>query len=350
MNMNTNMNANANETSPSEQELLARLFDGSLSDAERNVLEARMKVDQDLASTVHTVERLAAVIPPVDTGAVQETVTADDTRAAWKRVEARIGGRRGRGLDLGLGHPVATLYRLRWVAAAASVLVLAVVLTVLLRPATTPEWQTVIAARGEIRTVVLDDGSTVTLNADSRLEHAVSEGAAARLVRLEGEARFDVVSDGRAFVVETEEARVRVLGTQFSVRARGEATAVAVHEGRVAVEARAETRELARDEGVEVRAGAPVQMLAADRARTADDWTRGVLTFQRVPLTDALVDVERRFDVEIARTGSWTGVESVSGSFPGQDVNEVLDSLCRLYACEVRERSAAAERGFDLVR
>ncbi|MEQ9104909.1 MAG: FecR domain-containing protein [Rhodothermales bacterium] len=337
---------NMNEYNPTEQELLARLFDGSLSDADRNALRTRMRLDADLASTVRTVERLAAIIPPVDTGLVQQAVTEDDTRAAWKRVEARI----GRGLDIGLGHPVATLYRLRWVAAAAAVLVVAVALSVVLRPASTPDWETVLAARGEIRTVVLDDGSTVTLNADSRLEHAVSEGADPRVVRLDGEARFEVASDGRAFVVETTEARVRVLGTQFTVRARGEATAVAVHEGRVAVEAGSDARELTRDEAVEVRAGAPVRVLPPDVARSADDWTRGMLTFQRVPLTRALVDVERRFDVEIALTGSWTGSESVSGSFPDQDVREVLDSLCRIYACEVRERSAAAGPGYDLAR
>jgi transmembrane sensor len=345
---------NMNEYNPTEQELLARLFDGSLSDADRDALQARMRVDADLASTVRTVEHLAAIIPPVDAGAVHAAVTEADTRAAWKRVEARIGrgrGRgRGRGLDLGLGHPVATLYRLRWVAAAASVLVLAVAVSLLLGRDSTPEWETVLAARGEIRTVVLDDGSIVTLNADSRLEHAVADGGDVRMVRLEGEARFEVASDGRAFVVETSEARVRVLGTQFSVRARGDATAVAVHEGRVAVESGSDALELTRDEAVEVRAGAPVRPLPPDAARSADDWTRGMLTFQRVPLTRALMDVERRFDVEIALTGSWTGTESVSGSFPDQDVRDVLGSLCRIYGCEVRERSAAAGRGYDLVR
>ncbi len=339
------------EITPSEQELLAHLFDGSLSAREHHMLEERMRGDADLAETVQTVRRLAEIIPPVDTDAVRVAVTEEDTRAAWKRVEARL-GRPASAALAAAERPRATIYQLRWMAAAASVVLLAVFLSLLLRPTRAPEWETIVAARGEIRTVTLGDGSRVTMNADSRLEHAVTRGAQARLVRLEGEARFDVASesDGRAFVVETGEAHIRVLGTEFSVRARGEVTSVSVHEGRVAVETATEARELAPDEAVEVRRGEPVRALTAEVARAADDWMRGVLTFQRVPLADALADVARTFDADIALSGSWAGTETVSGSFPGHDVNEVLGSLCRIYACQVRTRSAGAGRGFDLVR
>lgn len=344
----------------SEHELLARLFDGSLTEADRRALDERMQGDADLAATVQTVQRLAEIIPPVDTDDVREAVTDVDTRAAWKRVEARIGDmasatslaadRPASAPSQATRGPAATIYQFRYMAVAASVVLLSVFLSLLLRPDRAPAWESVSVARGEVRAVELGDGSRVVLNADSHLEHAVSSGAAVRQVRLRGEARFEVASDGRAFVVETHEVRVRVLGTTFSVRARGDVTSVAVQEGRVAVETESEATELAPDEAVEVRAGGAVRVLAEDAARAADDWTRGVLTFQRVALVRALADVERTFDVEVALVGSWTGDETVSGSFPGQDVDEVLGSLCRIYACDVREHSAGAGRGFDLVR
>lgn len=337
------------ENTHSEHELLARLFDGSLSEADRRALDERMRGDADLAETVHTVRRLADLIPAVDAEEVQVAVTEKDTRAAWKRVEARLGQSESAASGAA-ERPRATIHQLRWVAAAASVVLLAVFLSLLLRPDRAPQWDTISAARGEVRTATLDDGSHVTLNAASRLEYSVSEGTLVRQVRLQGEARFDVAADGRAFVVETDEARVRVLGTEFSVRTRGDVTSVAVHEGRVAVETDTDARELTQDEAVEIRPGAPVRALEPDVARTADDWTRGVLTFLRVPLEDALADVERTFDADIALSGAWSGTETVSGSFPGQDLDEVLGSLCRIYSCEVRERSAVTGRGFDLVR
>jgi len=346
-----------NEYPHSEHELLARLFDGSLTEADRRALAERMRGDADLAATVQTVQRLAEIIPPVDTDAVRAAV---DTRAAWKRVEARLerkapatslaAGRPASAPSRATREPAATIYQFRYMAVAASVVLLAVFLSLLLRPERVPTWESISVARGEVRTVELGDGSRVVLNADSHLEHAVAVGTPTRMVRLRGEARFEVASDGRAFVVETPEARVRVLGTTFSVRARGDVTSVAVQEGRVAVETGTDATELAPDEAVEVLAGGAVRALAQDVARAADDWTRGVLTFQRVALADALADVERTFDVEVALSGSWTGDETVSGSFPGQDVDEVLGSLCRIYACDVRERSASTSRGFDLVR
>ncbi len=349
-----------NEYPHSEHELLARLFDGSLTEADRRALAERMRGDADLAATVQTVQRLAEIIPPVDTDAVRAAVADVDTRAAWKRVEARL-ERKAPATSLAAGRPAsapfqatrgpaATIYQFRYMAIAASVVLIAVFVSLLLRPEQVPTWESIRVPRGEIRTVELGDGSRVVLNADSHLEHAVAEDAPTRTVQLRGEARFEVASDGRAFVVETTEARVRVLGTTFSVRARGDVTSVAVQKGRVAVETGTDATELAPDEAVEVVAGGAVRALAQDVARAADDWTRGVLTFQRVALADALADVERTFDVEVALSGSWTGDETVSGSFPGQEVDEVLGSLCSIYACDVRERSAGVVRGFDLVR
>jgi len=92
-------------------------------------------------------------------------------------------------------------------------------------------------AVGEQRTWKLDDGSTVYLNTDSRIETAFSEQQ--RDVRLvQGEALFVVAHNAnRPFVVRSGHAEVQAVGTQFNVRARGEATDIAVVEGVVQVSA-----------------------------------------------------------------------------------------------------------------
>lgn len=88
---------------------------------------------------------------------------------------------------------------------------------------------------GEQMSFPLEDGSVVTLNAQSSLELAFTD--AERNVRLiQGEALFAVAKDpDRPFQVHTGRAVVRAVGTQFNVRFRGEDTTVTVVEGIVEV-------------------------------------------------------------------------------------------------------------------
>ena len=68
--------------------------------------------------------------------------------------------------------------------------------------------------------LVLADGTKVWLNAGSRLVYPVSFTGKTREVQLEGEAFFDVAQQERQpFFVHTGKITVRVLGTQFDVKA-----------------------------------------------------------------------------------------------------------------------------------
>lgn len=75
------------------------------------------------------------------------------------------------------------------------------------------------APRSEPYPVLLSDGSTVLLNASSRLKYPEKFKGESREVYLDGEAFFTVASDKRrAFIVHTDQQDVRVLGTQFNVQ------------------------------------------------------------------------------------------------------------------------------------
>src|SRR5688572_25678682 len=88
---------------------------------------------------------------------------------------------------------------------------------------------------GEQRTINLADGSTLILNADSKVRVRYSE--AERTIALEqGQALFKVAKNpSRPFVVHSGEASVRAVGTQFDVYRRSTGTTVTVVEGKVAV-------------------------------------------------------------------------------------------------------------------
>jgi len=66
--------------------------------------------------------------------------------------------------------------------------------------------------------VVLPDGSTVWLNAGSKLSYGQPFGDKERSVTLSGEAYFDVVKNKTPFIIHTNGASIKVLGTAFNVR------------------------------------------------------------------------------------------------------------------------------------
>ncbi len=81
------------------------------------------------------------------------------------------------------------------------------------------EMHTLSTPRGADFKVVLADGTEVWLNAESRLEYPAQFVGKERLVSLRGEAYFKVVKDAEhPFIIQTDDMKTRVLGTEFNVR------------------------------------------------------------------------------------------------------------------------------------
>jgi transmembrane sensor len=122
--------------------------------------------------------------------------------------------------------------RRRFLAAAASVLVLTLAGAAWWKAERYPLYATDI---GERRSITLADGSTVDLNARSkiRIEFLRDER---HVELLEGQALFQVAKDKtRPFIVRSGDASIRAVGTQFDVYRKVNGTTVTVLEGRVAV-------------------------------------------------------------------------------------------------------------------
>ena len=81
-------------------------------------------------------------------------------------------------------------------------------------------FRTYLNESGEIAALRLEDGTQVWMQDGTELQYAVGAGSEERIVRIDGEAYFDVAHDeAHPFVVKTENLSVRVLGTAFNVRA-----------------------------------------------------------------------------------------------------------------------------------
>lgn len=179
------------------------------------------------------------------------------------------------------------------------------------------------SSMGEVADVVLDDGSTVTLSSDSRVDVLMTRGQ--RHVALaRGEAFFDVAHDtGRPFVVEAEGRNVRAVGTRFSVRRDADALRVVVTEGRVrldgapAADGRLPPAALLPAGSVATagRNGVLVRSLPLAEAERLLEWRDGFLTFDDTTLADAAAEFNRYSARRLELGDPAVGALRVGGNF-----------------------------------
>lgn len=190
---------------------------------------------------------------------------------------------------------------------------------------------------GEMRTVALEDGSTVVMNVGSRLRVRMGDGER-RLWLDHGEARFEVAKDARRpFRVFAGDQEVRALGTVFDVRRLDGAVRVVLEEGAVGL------YEVVAAEPVRAAAtGAPDLVLRpgqqATVARddlivaTADAQVTGAWRFQRMilddrPLGEAVAEINRYGPRAIVIDDPEVAALRVSGVFRTDDPEAFVQAV-----------------------
>ena len=149
--------------------------------------------------------------------------------------------------------------------------------------------------------IVLEDGTHVYLNASSRLTYPLVFPADKRVVRLEGEAYFDVRKDEEhPFVVRTRFGEVTVLGTAFNINAYNDADAcyTTLVYGKV---------NFSTPDQNTITLAPGEQAVASSRGiekRVVDvneyiGWAQGVYVFNNRRLGDIMKTFERWYDVHV---------------------------------------------------
>ncbi len=154
---------------------------------------------------------------------------------------------------------------------------------------TRPDYST---GTGEMRDVILDDGSRVKLGAASAI--SVDFSASRRHILLSrGEAYFTVAADrNRPFVVQAGKLTATALGTAYSVTIAPEQTSVAVAEHDVRIEAQGTTIDLSQGDAIDWQHGVFSQV-AKGEAETRMSWRHRQLVFLNRPLGEVVAEVNR---------------------------------------------------------
>lgn len=191
------------------------------------------------------------------------------------------------------------------------------------------------------RQVQLPDRSAVELNQRTGLLYLGFRDQRQVLLR-DGEAFFAVQRDlDKPFVINADNARVRVTGTQFNVWTGPAQTTVTVSEGSVLV-SRGEGGE-GRNQGAELTAGMQavaspgrtLQLGRTDPSRAAA-WRNGKLMLDDISLRDALPRINRYLDEPLQLDGSDVGELRFGGIYDTRDLSQLVKALPQVLPVKLR--------------
>ncbi|MBS0481722.1 MAG: FecR domain-containing protein [Proteobacteria bacterium] len=202
----------------------------------------------------------------------------------------------------------------------------------------------------ERRTFRLADGSTIALDANTRVRVRFSEDE--RKLWLDaGRARFNVAHDPlKPFSVTAGDRVVVATGTSFSVEQLSNQVRVLLYEGSVVVVNKGASTKSAQYVTTTSRTLAAGQELVLDDGKAlakastetpdlsqSSSWEDGLLSFDAVPLTTAVERVNRYSDRQIRVDPSATDVR-VSGVFKDDDSRGFVEGVTAVLPVTAREQ------------
>ena len=168
-----------------------------------------------------------------------------------------------------------------------------------------PVYKEVCALRGERLVVLLEDGTKVWLNADSKLVYPEKFAKKKREVMLVGVAYFEVKKDAeKPFMVQADEMNLRVTGTRFnvSVYPTDSAVTTTLDEGGIVISypyaERMGSYEMAPGQTAVYEKGSKIcKVMQNEYYKEASDWKNNKLVFRNAPMDEVLTTLSRQFDV-----------------------------------------------------
>lgn len=198
--------------------------------------------------------------------------------------------------------------------------------------------QSYTTSNGEILSIYLPDSSKVDLNANSNLKIYPEkwENKNQREVWLEGEAYFDVrkkVGDIR-FIVHANDVDVKVLGTQFNVRSRGDKSEVILAKGKIELDVA--NQKIAMIPGDYVSYSNVHRTVESKRVKAADfiAWKNGMTVLNNT-LIEITKELETIYGVQFQIRNKELKNRKIQLSVPANNLKEVLETLKLLYPEEI---------------
>lgn len=203
-------------------------------------------------------------------------------------------------------------------------------------------YRTYAAEKGIIRSVTLQDGSKVILNANSTIKVLRNFlGHERREVWIKGEAFFEVAKEAnkKPFIVHAKNVDVEVLGTRFNVNDRREKTEVTLEEGKVKLVSK-DQKPLVMVPGEMVAVSAEHKFIRRPAEQTNyEAWRKYMLVFENTPLLEVAQAIHDYYGVEVRVSDPALAARRFTGTLPNNDLDVVLMSLATAYQIEIEHQS-----------
>ncbi|MBK8713052.1 MAG: FecR family protein [Niastella sp.] len=208
--------------------------------------------------------------------------------------------------------------------------------------------------------IILPDGSHVWLNAGSKLNYQKKFDSNVREVFLSGEAYFDVVHNAKKpFIIHTATINIKVLGTQFNVKAYDDdkITETSLIKGSVEISLKKNAskkyilkpnqklvllNEILLDGDMKVKSthkdSGDIAMYAPqikeltylkndNNTNVESSWTRNILSFEDEPFYEVAKKLERWYDVSIIFENKRWEHQYMSGAFENENLAQAMNAL-----------------------
>ena len=210
-----------------------------------------------------------------------------------------------------------------------------------------PAWTTYISLKGQTRRMKLPDQSLLRMNGATSLK-VVFEDRLRRAVFEGGEAEFNVAPNGRPFQVMVGDRDLRTRDADFDLRRYGRVGAVkatlTVRRGQVAVgqvNGRDDPRTLSPGDQMSWIEGQPAAPTRNIDPNIAFAWQSHRLVYDKTPLSDVVIDLNRYVDRPISLTPTSLGDLTFTGALPLDSEDGMLKRLQAALPIQAQTLSAA---------
>lgn len=198
------------------------------------------------------------------------------------------------------------------------------------------------APYGEKSRVALPDGTTVWLNAGSRLTYSSRYNATHRNVTLAGEGYFEVAKQGGIpFTVHTAAYAIVVKGTKFNVSAYAEDSYIATTllEGAVVLDYKGKEIPLHPGESMRLDLSSGRFTRTKINARQSKAWADNRIEFDNIPLQELLVKLSRQYNVPIHLERKEAGEKTLCISLRNREtIGEVMTALQQIIPLKIERK------------
>lgn len=182
--------------------------------------------------------------------------------------------------------------------------------------------------KGQKSTIMLSDGSKVTLNSLSEITYPRYFSDSSRHIELKGEAFFEVAKDkNRPFIVSTGNLETIALGTSFNINCRTDAQKVSLATGKVLINTYdLKNYALLPGEALEmdiVKGAAKKTVFDKEKILA---WKDGIIIFEDADIAEITTALELWYDVKI-QLSNIKNNNKYTGKFENESLRNVLESM-----------------------